>query len=533
MKEYIQKLEKAIRKLTDYIFFQVSNMRKICIDDMNESSVAAVRGHYEESLAQIGRTVTTPLPVFCVASKLYLQYTCTSTGESCKRESGFLDIADTGIPSVKKWIVVRTLANRETCARNFLLETETFLDSNAAWINDKYSEVKMSSTIRDKWQSDMAAAVENLTVVCCTLFQYIFGTVLTASKKFMTLAASSHENFKRLVHEDLYADFPRAERAAAKATMKKPETWSGILWSTHRAINVRHGTFKSSKGIQYNWNEDMYVCCYKCEKSRLTLESTEDLAGQKLKTKWDQTLSIGFTAEQASYISKARALIVEFANLAADSTPCPDVAVSLSVLKDLILRNQAIVETETDKALKEIFEASKDAHRTMTPTIKKFLAPMYDECGADKGRGVKARNIARHKEQLEEKGDEIHHAATKALKRALNKMLASIPGCLEAGRIAALQDIRDKVSQFFEENSAAGLRTSGRKLVSPAKIALAKELMVVIDELEKKWTVDNGPIEVEEENNEEDAALFNNNKLFDITGKDPNATYEDIDELQL
>lgn len=162
---------------------------------------------------------------------------------------------------------------------------------------------------------------------------------------------------------------------------------------------------------------------------------------------------------------------MKFGVTVSDDTRYPGVGAALSVLKDHIQRNQVLIESETKLALEEIFEASRDAHRTMTPSIKNHLMPMYVAAGTDTGRGVFARNVERHKDQLGSKNTiAVHYAATSAMRDHLDDMFASIPHALETGRAAAMQNIKDKILQFFDENSTAGSRLSSPRTASASKL---------------------------------------------------------------
>lgn len=102
-----------------------------------------------------------PLAAFCVASTLYVHYKHTE-----KRQHGFDNLADTGTPVLRDWLVARTFPTRASCAKNFLLEVENFLDSNMAWMNDKYGEGKMPYSVRELWQTVLLGKVDELGNVC-------------------------------------------------------------------------------------------------------------------------------------------------------------------------------------------------------------------------------------------------------------------------------------------------------------------------------------------------------------------------------
>jgi hypothetical protein len=57
----------------------------------------------------------------------------------------------------------------------------------------------------------------------------------------------------------IYTRMPKLARQAAEAAKNVVRAWSQLpmLWNTHRAINKNGGIWKSSKGINYNWNEEL------------------------------------------------------------------------------------------------------------------------------------------------------------------------------------------------------------------------------------------------------------------------------------
>lgn len=118
--------------------------------------------------------------------------------------------------------------------------------------------------------------------------------------------------------------------------------------------------------------------------------------------------------------------------------------------------------------------------------------------------------------------------ASRAVIAVLNEMVENLPKSLHAAYNIPLKDIQEQITRFFDENTASGTRTSGRKVVSNAKLSMQKDLLPVLAKLTEAWTSDDGVMKVVEEEDDDDHMLFDNNDLFDISGKDScDADYED------
>lgn len=287
---------------------------------------------------------------------------------------------------------------------------------------------------------------------------------------------------------------------------------NGMHWSTHRCINRSLGHWKDSKKTEHNWNANL----------------AHDLTTHML-PHWNKTFDILIPKEQAAFIQKAKELISEFATIVADTSLSADVAAALSILKDHILRNQDLLQTSSEDVFEHITEAYRRAHRSMVPAIKGFLAPMYNTCGSEHGNGHFQRNRELHVKWMRTKGRQMHHVASEAVIDSLDDMLNSLPNTLQAAYQDPLQDIKDQITRFFGENTASGSRTSGRKVVSNAKVNLRNAILVHVNKLAQAWISGDSAVPAAEEDDDEDAMLFDNSDLYDVGGKDQegDANYED------
>lgn len=120
---------------------------------------------------------------------------------------------------------------------------------------------------------------------------------------------------------------------------------------------------------------------------------------------------------------------------------------------------------------------------------------------------------------MKTKGLQMHHATSQAAVEVLNEMLVNLPNHLEAAYRAPLKDIEEQISRFFDENTASGTRNSARRVISHSKINLQRAMLPILEELTKAWTSDNLVKQAVEEDDDEDAMLFDNDDLFDVTGR--------------
>lgn len=160
-KKAIESLSRRIKSNALAAFHARSRLRQACILNRNNSAREVIRQDYEETLAQMGRSTTESLGVFCVAASLYLRYK-----NDTRRAPGFPNREDTGVQELRDWLVATTFDSREEIAQAFLHEVEAFLDSNASWIHDKYGELKMTAELREIWEPQLVAKFSELEQVC-------------------------------------------------------------------------------------------------------------------------------------------------------------------------------------------------------------------------------------------------------------------------------------------------------------------------------------------------------------------------------
>lgn len=66
-------------------------------------------------------------------------------------------------------------------------------------------------------------------------------------------------NVLQHVRTGLLDVLPMIERCATAKAKEAVQIWTQkpVIWSTHRATNRSNGEWTSSRGIDYDWNEDL------------------------------------------------------------------------------------------------------------------------------------------------------------------------------------------------------------------------------------------------------------------------------------
>ncbi|KAK0105169.1 hypothetical protein ONS95_004433 [Cadophora gregata] len=480
----LSSLGRRVAHLRTALFHARSHIRVACIQNRNKVATAAIRRDYNDTLAEMGRESSGPLEVFCVAATVHLQYLKM---EPSMTHPGFPQRQDTQIGRLRDWLVSTTFPTRESYAQAFLEDTEATLDSMMPWIKDKYADYKMPSFIREQWEPQMDRDLEEL------------------QNQFSQLKLSAIGDFKQLIRTGIYSKVPAAEKVALAKVKDVVESWAtGMHWSTHRTVNRNHGIWKDSRKRNHKWN------------ALLVHELTTPLVAS-----WDKTFTRGLPTGRDTYVAEGQRVIANFADKVSDANFCPDVADGLVVLKDQIMRSQALLKNQTTTTFEAVTKAVRKAHKTATPAVKQFLIPTYDKCAAEGGSGHYARNKALLKNTMKNKGLQMYQKGSGAVRSALDDMLESLSPSFDGNHKAVLDQIREDIQLFFEQNSANGIRSSFRRVESPSKVKLQKDLLIIVDKLAEAWKSEvsiRSRQEVDDDDDEE--TTFDDAEFFNIDDND-------------
>jgi hypothetical protein len=88
---------------------------------------------------------------------------------------------------------------------------------------------------------------------------------------------------------------------------------------------------------------------------------------------------------------------------------------------------------------------------------------------------------------MQSEGRAMHHEATRAIKSAVDKLLNSLPSKFANAYDPVLEQIREEIKLFFEQNTSDGKRNTTRRVISTAKIRLHKDLSASLNTLANDW----------------------------------------------
>ncbi|KAF4627197.1 hypothetical protein G7Y89_g10955 [Cudoniella acicularis] len=475
-------------------YFTRSNIAAKCIAHRNNLSVAAIRKDFSKTLQEMGRDRVGDLQVFPVAATLYLSYSV----QQSKRVAGFQTLADTKIPDLKDWLIGTTIPTRGKYAEAFLREVETFVDWMQPWVDDQFSDTKMTTQIRHHWEPQVVTAVHEL------------------SRKLSVLAKEATGNMHQILKTDLYSRVPKAERTAGAKAAETANIWAGLHWSTHKCANRGLGFWHDSKGADHKWNERL----------------VHDLKAELLPV-WTSTFTDELPKALLSYENEAKAHIVEFAKLLIGNPYRADINDALEATHEHILRTQQLHDHQSTEAFEEVKKAMLGSHREAVPAVKTFLTPMYEKCAMEQGRGHFQRNRTTHQIYFAKEGEAMHREGNKAVAKALTELLDTMSTKFKECNDTTTNQIMDEITQFFEQNSSDGNRSSGRRVVSNAKKTLSADLLSDIKDLATFWAK-NDPVQVQAQSEDFDD---NDEDIYDdrfvdvdkLRGK-PRATDDDEDD---
>ncbi|RFU34362.1 hypothetical protein B7463_g1957, partial [Scytalidium lignicola] len=444
-------IQNRIDSNTKAWWFSESRIHKACIDNRNELSALAIKNDYEATLKEIGKESAVPLQVFGVAAATYLKYITNRL----YRSKGFPNIQDTQIGSLRDWLISTTLNDRQQYAQAFLDDIEQFLYALKPWIADTLGDALLTADQRALWSSAIEQRVDELI------------------KDFSQLSLKFFNCIEEQIQSELYPKLKQAQVSAGAIARRTAARWTQYMtWSTHRAVNHRHGTWTDSKRREHKWNHDL----------------AHDFTGPFI-ADWDRILFNQIPTELDKFVIEGDDLIAKFAGTVAFEDFDNVARDGVYLLKEHILRTQRLLRDEIDKEKDQVKAVIRKAHRLAVPSIMDFLAPMYQECAAEGGTGHYKRNRETHQKYMRE-GTKIHEAGRLAIQNSLDKLISNFDSRLQSRYHAVLKDIQYGINDFFENNSTQGHRISNRRAVSKIKVRLRDDIQPLIDKLEKDWSTE-------------------------------------------
>lgn len=142
-----------------------SRILVMVVEHRNMQSSRMVRRDFENNLRDMGQdpSESTPLQVFCVASKIFLGY-CDRQNNS--KALAFPTRQHTEIPKLRDWLIGFTLKVRERHAQSSLDSIEDLMSMMKPWISDSSAEVRLSVHQRESLETKLQAPIQALEEVC-------------------------------------------------------------------------------------------------------------------------------------------------------------------------------------------------------------------------------------------------------------------------------------------------------------------------------------------------------------------------------
>lgn len=318
-------------------FYKMSRVAAKCIEHRNTLSSEAIRRDFNKTLQEMGKFQAQSLEVFPVSADLFTIF----LRDQDSKMHGFQTLQDTGIPSLRDWLIGTTIETRGKYAQAFLKEVEHAVAWMRPWVNDKFAATEMSCETRASWEPEINAAIHTL------------------SKRLNGLAATTLENMQQILKSNLYPTMEKTERKAGKKAIQTAKAWSKLHWSTHRCVNRDRGHYRDGKRIEHKWNEEL----------------VHDMTDALLPC-WNSIFTDIFPTVLSSFTSEAKMVITELADLMRTNPYNADIYDALDIVQDNILRTRDIHEHESSEAFEETKRAMQVSHRLAEPAIRKFLEPM-------------------------------------------------------------------------------------------------------------------------------------------------------------
>ncbi|TEY48783.1 hypothetical protein BOTCAL_0292g00050 [Botryotinia calthae] len=435
-----------------------------CIKNRNEIQIAAINEEFEAGTKELGeQEASSPLQIFCVSAKAFLDLCSGQAGEAL--DCGFFTKADTGIPTLRDALIVKTWETR-------LLNSRTFNEgvANAAALLDMWS----ADTIADfKMRLDERAVVE-------TKLNEMYGAL---EQEFEKLNVDIANAIEKLIGDHLCPQFEiiaenaykEQEKLVLREWIQKP-----IAWNTHRAINRRMGVWISARANKdFDWNEQLNNAFLK-----------------HLLVLWHETLHKNLPALRKPYDERVDTIIAEFTDLtmsAADEIS-PSIRDGFENIKDSVLTHRRRLKQAAGVIFNSIDVSAKDIWRIVKTECEETWEDIFRECGDRKGTGTYERNKEAHKAHL--KGDgglAMYHSASVEMQEAFQEACQKLPGQFEESFDDSLRVIKQEFIDVLEQHTVSGTRHNGRRVNSKFKINLRAALEPHFKKLHKAWEAEPEP----------------------------------------
>ncbi|KAN0112190.1 hypothetical protein V8E51_005141 [Hyaloscypha variabilis] len=477
----LYEINTEMQRLEKELFLSEGRLRRLCIQNRAQVHDSKISAEFEK-----GRRMMTgndeegfekPLKVFSISAESYTLIVNGEREEALKK--GFSTTADTGIPQLKDAILSMTWPVRQQNAHLFNMEVNRFLTRMRMWSMDSSSEYKMSDEERSGLETRLNAQIHIL------------------EQKVSQLHIDTKCKMLQSVQEGIYEHLPTIAMEASKIAMKDlvRGAWTGLHFSTHRAINKRHGVWTTADKQNKNSKKGSWTTVRKATK-KISYDWNEELAGVYLDLlikHWNNTFHTHYLELLECYDKQVDGLIPEFVDallVSADGMP-QNIQQALESLRETLLGVRCILKSAAADIFHGINNAAKNAHRMIKPEAKSSWESAYETCGATRGKDMWASNKETHRNHAQgEGGAKMYHRAGKSLRETLQKELDSLEEKFKASCDNAVARIRQDLTIMLDGHSLSSAKVNSAEALALAKEKLKKILEPHVEELEKAWGIE-------------------------------------------
>ncbi|KAH8422747.1 uncharacterized protein LDX57_000503 [Aspergillus melleus] len=329
----------------------------------------------------------TDLPVFCVSARAYQKLRGRMRKEATAE--GFTKLEETEILQLQRHCITLTEEARKDLAQYFLAHLQRLLHSMSLWSS---LTNPATVTISENRKGEMHADYEKT--------RQAFNSA--AKELWSEFLANLEERFyKDIVHKLDHASEVITEELSRTVTgWHGPKNQGGIYWSTYRATCSRDGVYRTM-----NWNEDFAHPLWKA-----------------IHHGWIKTFEYFIRWEFETLAQVLQEALGKFHLAAIRSAKHELPNDHMEMLAEALDQHCQLLASEL-KAMKRKFKAAQKQISFIFPnTIREEMAPTYEACARETGRGTSQRMKDLMTQKVVDNAGEIIEECTKRVKRELERL---------------------------------------------------------------------------------------------------------------
>ncbi|PVH72346.1 hypothetical protein DL98DRAFT_576869 [Cadophora sp. DSE1049] len=506
-----KRLQNKICKLRSEIAASKLSMRVQCISERNRYTQDRLKADFQYGIASLVQELAdagdesaddsihptsicsqgADLKTFCVSSKAFQK----AKGRF-KRDpeiQGFLNIADTGIPSLAKFARHCTLGYREVAVDIFHTEMALWKFAVKTWAEQDFQDATLTEAQRDRLLAQL---------------DYHYETLKESDKR---ARGNMAENVRRYMRDRLAPHMERAVKAGADKAenLAEKKTKANMAAGTWKAIIRREGgPYLTSKTGSYHWNEE-FVFAYMDQ----FLSLWRDFFFEQKLPWYHWKYSNIMTAALGDFQ-------VAFGNFVADT--CGSYPPIQHILDRIPLQKGRVLKIVSD-ALHARQEKAHDSPKILRRSIKNNMMPFYNEGRQESGKGMLVRMKVSFQQHVDRNAYAMYSDASETIMnelRGLHKAL--LPETSEKVQKVLFR----LITSLRETINSATIHETEREGVDSARSILRHRILREFHELEGKSS--QGEIK-----DELDSEMTNPFDLLDIYDLNMDGEYIEFDDKDI